>query len=158
MGLSDIALSPTTLWLLGVAVVLLGWVVRHWLANSRTKHSNSQSAAVKFREAFLPELAVLESRAGTEQSTRDFLLAAFDRHQMAVTSYQGFLVGQMLRDFRSAWKNYHYGQDFDPAKFGLCGKDSVLLQYIAISDEEEFAAKQLAITNIHGLLSFADHL
>lgn len=155
MNLFGLELSDADTWLLAGVSSCLGGLIHHWLAIYRNNRSNALSAAIKFREAFLPELSALESKASTSENTRDLLIASFDRHQMAVASYKDYLAGRKQSAFLRAWNAYHFGQSFDPVKFGLDGKNQVLLQYVAVSDEEELAAKRLAIRNIHGLLTFA---
>lgn len=122
-------------------------------------HVNKKNAfrkyAMEFRNAFNQELTILESKGIEDINVRELLLEAFDKHSEAVTEFREHISILKKRGFNKAWRQYYYGQPFDPDAWGFKGKDSVLLQYLPINDKETGFTKNLAIKNIRRLLKYA---
>jgi hypothetical protein len=99
---------------LGTAGAALIAYLAYRLARRKDDRSNFLSAAIRFREAFTPELAAAEADAGNRINYMEFLRAAHDeRHTQAVIAFEHFLPVEKLRGFTDDWNRYRYGENAD---------------------------------------------
>ena len=122
-------------------ILLVGILVKHFLAKDRRRQELFNEAAQRFKEAFTEEIQRLQLEKGYPFL---ILTPAFDKHNFAVTEFKSFLKGKKRRRFEEAWEKYcdcyHPKEDIYPT-----------IMFGKVSDDVNELAPEL----IEKLLSFA---
>jgi len=148
--------------------ILITAIINHRLAVSRSKDDRLakafNDATQPFRDAFIPELIILESSNQIHRGEiYPYLKAAFARQEKAISDFRHSIPEHEVAALDTAWKKYCYPEENDP-------KDHLFIHYECAgnykmvdgkpqtvkSREDAFnEARQIAIDNINRLLSFA---
>lgn len=140
----DIALISGGFTIVGA---LIGGAASFFLNSVQVAKDAKRLAAIKLRESFGAEVALLERTSERENETSDLLKSAFLKHQAAVNEFRLHLRGREISRFNDAWVRY----------YGYCDEDTTI-------DQEHFAkyfnkvdanGRSKALANIRHILDFA---
>ncbi len=141
------------IFLLGVAVSA---IINHFLSKDRDKQIHKiallSGAAIKFKEAFLEEIAFLKS--GPEPTSSiygtayDILSKALEKHRIAYEAFRIELPETKRTAFDKAWKEYLYPELDEESSPGP------LTDYLSEGDEQE--RRKLAYGKISALLKLTE--
>lgn len=138
MSVLGLDLSSSDLWLLGVAVICLGWLVNHWFSCSRERKVRRTNACVKFHNSVLTVLAGLypipSNWPDDKKAIINILKGRFQPLQAAVAEFSASLPWHKKFFFDRAWRIYRLGKD------GREIDEQYYLQYVPHSvDDVEYS-------------------
>lgn len=130
-----------------VWLVMLGVLLGAFLSWIQARYALHEQARLKFRAAFLPELTALLSDEPNpdECATLQLLEASHPRHHAAYVELWASSSAWRRRRLDKRWQRYRHG-DRPPEL-------DEPFTYLASSVHEEPAMRQLAVRNIHYLIS-----
>lgn len=142
--------------------VLAGIYLTHRLALRREALARQRAAALRFRQAFAPELSKAEADTDCRLDYMGLLRVAHDeRHAQAVSDFEPFIPRRRLNAFRQDWNRYRYGENKDgsalaPDAMDMGHGELYFLEYGVEWDHgRPCAPRDNAITRIRKLLSYA---
>jgi hypothetical protein len=129
--------------LLVILGVFLGALLNSWQA----RRAIYNQARMKFRAAFLPELAQLlgDAPSTDECATLQFLEASFPRHHTAYIELWASTNRLQRLCLERRWHRYRYGKRPEPFDEPFT--------YLASTAKEEPDMRKLAIRHIHQLIA-----
>jgi hypothetical protein len=142
---------------------LAGVYLAHHLSKRRDRLSQFRSAAVRFREAFTPELVAAEADTNNRIDYMELLRSAYDeRHARAFIIFEPFVPADKRRGLREEWDRYRYGEN-DDGTIQRPGPEDIAhasLYFLEYSTEWDLRSPERpranTIKRIHKLLSYAE--
>lgn len=141
---------------------ITGIYLAHRLALRREALARRRAAAIRFREAFAPELIKAEADTDCGLDYMGLLRRAHDeRHAQAVSDFEPFIPRRRLDAFRQDWNRYRYGENKDgsaaaPDAMDMGHGELYFLEYgVEWDNGRPCAPRDNAITRIGKLLSYA---
>lgn len=154
-----ISLNETIIFSAGGVVGFLGrQLIIQIMASTRDKNTRAiigfNSAAIKLREAFLPErMALYPAQFALKIPLHTFLAEAYEKHRTAVFNFADFLSNKRKKSFMNAWYTYYCHEDQRNEK-GLPFFEQYSCRGLIIEKEHEM--KNLVKLRIESILAFAE--
>ena len=145
MNILGLNVSSEGVWLLGIAVTLVGFLIGNWFGEAREKRSRLAAASLQFRKAFAKDIEEISDEAIVPQ-LYVYLAERHSSHKAAVNEFAQNIKPVARPRLLQHWQEYNPTDD-------ISGLQQYTTMLTSITHEEENRRRKLAIHRLKAIVS-----